>query len=220
MKLRLIRTERGVLVADLAKACGLSSQAISALESGKAKEPKNLRTLSCIAEHLGVHIADLCDDVPLAWKGPPPLREEDSEDAAIYMSLGRRLGLVREGLDLSVQQFAARYGFDEAQWKSVEDGALRPNVSILKRLCLDNDITLDFLVFGILRKDPPALMLKIRKAHPELAEEDPTGALDGAGGGSSRTKAGQPFLISQQERIVGLIYSCVIGASPLLPALC
>jgi transcriptional regulator with XRE-family HTH domain len=176
MKLKLIRTERRVTTAELAQACGVTAQAVSAWESGKAKEPGSLLTLSCVAKHLGVQITDLCDDVPEGWFGPPPVRPEDSEDALIYQGLSRRLKIVREALGMTIGQFAARYGVDPERWTSVENGDVRPNVSLLKRLCLDHDITLDFLVLGILRRQAPPLMAKIRKDNPELIDEDPTGS--------------------------------------------
>jgi transcriptional regulator with XRE-family HTH domain len=182
-KLRLIRLRQRKNASEVAAYCGVSTAAV-----GKWEKPHEsggstptLDKMACAAKFLGVTFYDLCDDVPdnwqpvQVWSGPPPARPEDQEDYNTYMNLARRLRMVREALNLTPEQFGARYGVDADRWTRIESGEVRPNVSILKRLCLDHDITMDFLVLGILRPVPAGLMIKIREQYPELVNEDPTG---------------------------------------------
>jgi transcriptional regulator with XRE-family HTH domain len=126
-----------------------------------------------VALHLKCKIADICDDVPDEWIGPTLARRPSEEDVQIYRDMARRLRIVREAIGMSVEQFSVRYGVAPDRWADVEENTILPNVSVLKRLCLDYDVTLDFLVFGIFRQNPPPLMAKIRQTHPELVGEDP-----------------------------------------------
>lgn len=182
-KLRMIRLQQRKNASDVAAFCGVSAAAV-----GKWEKPHEsggstptLDKMACAAKFLGVTFYDLCDDVPddwqpaQVWSGPPPARPEDQEDYNTYLSLARRLRMVREALDLTPDQFAIRYGVGVERWEKIESGEVRPNVSILKRLCLDHDITMDFLVLGILRPVATGLMIKVREDHPELVNEDPTG---------------------------------------------
>lgn len=178
----MLRVQQKKFAADIGRACNVSAAAVLKWEKVDARGTSpTLDKLACAAQFLGVTLYDLCDDVPeqwekaQVWRGPPPARPEDREDAALYQGLARRLSMVREALGLSVEQFAAGYFLDPEQWAAVESGSVRPNVSLLNCICQTHDVTLDFLVRGVLRREPTGVMVKVREMHPELINEDPTG---------------------------------------------
>ena len=108
--IRRLRTSHGLTQAEFGEIAGVTDKAVSTWESG-AKFPR-VGTARRIADHFGIKMADILDDVETA--------ERDPADR-----IGERLKRRRAELGLTLEQIGAAVGVGKSTVRKWENGSIQ-----------------------------------------------------------------------------------------------
>ena len=92
------------------------------------------------------------NDLPMKDVRAVPRTEADRvNDVAYRQSVGRRLVAARKALGQERREWITRYQIVPSKLSQWETGKCLPDMQILSRICLENDLSLDYVLAGISR---------------------------------------------------------------------